>query len=515
MNIRESKAVMIWALASVAAMAASLVWTPDPCGAEVSAQPVPPGTSPASYCWFIETTITNNTGSDVTDGMFRIQKNTASFIAENKLDNLAWTIYSQQGSFQNVSVTEVQDLEEVDSGWWIEVPGVFPDGEERTVFTYFKNTKQQRDQGINFTGREEMQLPDNSLFDMADESALVVNLANTDSTARNEMILLKYITTGFQGGYALYFNENGSGGLELEVLVNGDSSNQQVTCDIDWNTAWNDEIVSVVILVDMNASGGSNDLFLFVNASTGQSQCSAAPWASQGVFPNTEPVIIGDNNGGTPLIANSDPLAKTTINSVEYWAGTEAISWISDGIKSSGVRTVFHRFDPDVMSEFTKVDPTYTGTMEATGASGVDGTYTFVRSQANFLVDSGEPMLVAAGVPAPIPSFVNDVAGTPLDDEIFSNVENPNLPFYGFLDEIVGNLTVSREAGWLLLLFVPSWLLGALTLMMFRQALAVVIMMGLPYAYGVSGGLIEEWWLLVWGLAVAGAWGVQNWERQS
>lgn len=503
-------------LASCVATLVALVASPGGPHGCASADATNPF-SAGSYCWFLDVEVTNNTGSDVTDFVARGEVNAAGFITDNILDPLAWTLYGQQGSFQNGQNIEAQDLSETDAQWWIQM-GDIPNGETRITRIYMKNAAQQRDQAIHFSGREQLNIPNDVAFNLDDHEAVVVAITNHDETARTETIVDKYVNSGFQGGYHIFWNDNG-GNLELAVEFNGDSSTQVVKCEVAWNTAWTGERILVTLLADKNGSGVFDIFFWIFSpvAPMSGNQCIEDPHVSQDVFQNTEDVIIGQNNGGRPASVAPDPLSGTDVHWIEWWDGVPLGTWTAANIRDAGDREALYLFDPTTMAESTSVDPTYTGTLDETlGLGPPQATYTFTRSQTGMAVSTGIPALVSGASPATLPSSLTAVSGTPLDaDFTTTGSENTNLLFYSFFNQTVNSIRWGRQAMWSLIALLPALMLGSLMFALFRTAISFIVGAGLPYAYAVSGELISEWFLLVWGLAAAGAIGWQQWQRQS
>jgi len=229
---------------------------------------------------------------------------------------------------------------------------------------------------------------------------------------------------------------------------------------------------------------------------------------------SSEPLEIGDTPSGF-FPGNHTALTEATIHDVWGVTGVSISNWISGPFTQGGV-SFRHLFDPLQMDEFTATEPTYTGTFtEINGLTQVDATYSFVRPQTGFVVNNGSAALTSGAQVASSPDGIFNVAGNPFDSTAFENTENTRMPFYGTLSPIVGGLRMSREAAWLIILFMPAFILGLATMLLFPQALAVVGAIGLPYAYGVAGGLVEPWWLFVWAMAIMATWGLRKWERQS
>jgi hypothetical protein len=131
------------------------------------------------------------------------------------------------------------------------------------------------------------------------------------------------------------------------------------------------------------------------------------------------------------------------------------------------------------------------------------------------VVNSGTPQLVSGGTAASVPSDLVAVSGNPVDDGIFSNTENTRLPFFSLFSSRVDMMPLSRQASWLIICFPFGVILGVLFTLAIRTMLSFVVGLGIPFALADSGGLIQDWWLLVWGIAIVAVWGFEKWHRQN
>lgn len=470
-----------WALYLALALALLLTGPggslPAGCGAAAATNPH----APASYCWYFDTEITNGTGSDLTDAMTRVELNSANLIAAQQLDPEAWSVYSQTGSYSNWVQTMAQDLDQIDSGWWLQVPDL-PNGETRTVRTYFKNSEQQRNQGVYFTGGETVTAPDDSTLDLAlsTEVNIVFEILNTDETARDELIIDKH--NGTFNGYRIGFRDT-AGTLELYSQVDSDS-----VCAIAWNSSWTDEITEFNWNYDA-ASGVDTE------------------WYVNGVLTNL-------CNAGS----NNPPNATTELFAVGESELTGAL--VTDvkvfNSQIAGNEPDLHwQFNPHNMAETSAFDPTYIGTVTDTSPGGRDGTYTFTRSQSGLTVNNGVPQRTSGGTSASVPSSIVAVSGDPLSGDIYGTDENTRSPFYGWFDSVIDIMPWGRQASWLTIGFLPAMLAGAMFTALWRKWLSFVIGAGLVYALLNANGVISDWWLLVWALAIAGSMGLDKWDRQS
>lgn len=446
------------------------------CSASAASNPYVPG----DYCWYFDTDITNESGADVTDGMFRVQVNTAGLIANDQIDRQAWSVYSQTGSYSNWVQTMVQDTGEVDSQWWIQVPSL-PNGETRTVRTYFRNDEQLRNQGIYFTGNETVVVPDDATLDLAisSEVNIVFELMNTDETARDELIIDKH--DGSFSGYRIGFRDNG--GLELYSQIDNATA-----CAIAWNSSWTDEIVEFNMNYDA-ASGVDTE------------------WYVDGVLLN----LCNTASNNTP---------NATTQTFKVGAGELSGAHVSD-VKvyqsqiASNAPDLWLQFNPNETAETSAVDPTYSGTTADASGNGRDGTYTFTRTQTGFVVNNGLPQLVSGGTAASVPDNIVAVSGNPLDSTVFDRTENTRLPLFGLFDDAADDLTIGREGAWLIFIFPIAAIAGALAAAAIRSWLSFVIGFGLPYGMGNAAGVVTDWWLLVWVITLAGAYGLEKWNRQN
>lgn len=515
-HVTPARTFMVYLAVSSVALAAGIVSNAPAGQGCVSADALNPFTA-GNYCWYLDVEVTNSSGSDVTDFMARGEVNSAGIISNNILDPLAWTIYSQTGSFQNGQNVEAQDLSETDSQWWFQI-GDIPDGESRSVRVYMKNQYQQRDAGVTFTGRELLTIPHDTLVGLPDQRGFSLTITNNDETARDEAIADKIRTDVQYGGWIVFFDDDGGGNLQLNLITTGNNFNSGGLCSIAWNTAWTGERITIGVIAHKNG-GGTNDIRMVVDAATGATFCQDDPHTTITDPLNTTPdLLIGDTDGGVNATFNGlGPLTGAVIHNMAFYDNVQFGDWVSpNNIGDNSDRTTLWLLDPLEMTESTSVDPTYTGTLvESLGSSTVDAAYTFNRGQSGFTVDTGIPALVSGALPAGLPSEIVDVAGSPLDSEIFDTDENVNLPFWSWWDTRVDGLRMGREAAWALYLLLPALICGSLAYALFPNGLSYITGVGLPYALAVSNGLISEWWILVWGLAVLSVVGWQQWQRQS
>lgn len=432
---------------------------------------------PVQYCGFIDFSVTNSTGGDLTDYPVRFEAPISGLISTQRADNMGWQWYCAESSFSNGRNLFLQGLTESTSDIWIVFPDL-PDGDTRTVRCYIGRAGTQRDQGLWFTGGERLVRSADADFNINDNLRIDVLMENLSETARSEAII------DHQGGGTSYrvLLLNSGGALHFQTTLDG------LSCSVAWDSSWTDE--KTLFTVRYVAATG-DDTFIDVNGVNVEAcDLDAGALGSPGVD-----LVIGQLISGALQL--NDVIVRDII------------------ISESGDIVAHWGFDGPSASETGSTNP-YTGIIVDYSPNTEDATYTFDRDQAGLTTSVGAYTLSTA---ATGPEFVApevDVVGEILPGSAFGAVGNENASTWPLmLFNPPATSVIPRTAYWTLLLSAFAVLFGLLAYMLSTKVIIALVSAGAVYTLGVADGVLPVWWLIYWAFAVAFAVASSRWSREA
>ena len=400
--------------------------------------------APAGFCWRTPVTITNNTGSAITDGAARFTFPANTYISQNIVDPRAWDLVATTPGLNEIEVIAQGIIVVTTSPFWIQIPSL-PDGDTTEYSIYSGSPEAKRNAGMFMTGGDTSVVTDHADFDLTDDYRITVSV-ETDGTAVAATLLDKMAGGGT--GYRLRTINDG-GVLKVEATIDGTSI----------TGTWPGGPTVITMTVELP------NLTL---AFDGITQVSTAAAVSSTA--NAENIVVGLGLTGTIHGVRITDNLNTTESIVADWG-----------------------FDASSMAETSAADPTYTGTVADYGPGGHTLTYTFTRPQTGIVAAAGA--LSGALSPASV-AFVERVTGIfsdPFDTDLFTSTANPNVPFYGPIQAANPGLPDQAWFGGLLLLL-GAFLGGTLALLT-RSYFAGGLGVAAPFGFAAvpSVGIIDPW----------------------
>lgn len=433
---------------------------------------------PDDFCF--QTTITvENAGGALTDYGVRVEMNALGLVANGDLDPRGWDMKPTAGGFSTESEVFAQDLDSSSAPWWFRLESIGAGGTQ-TYRIYTGNDEQKRNNGIFFTGGDEVTVPSHVDFDLTDDIAITVMLELDDATPQNATLISRW---NDDEGYKIEL-ENDAGTLKIVSTI--DDKPGKVT----WNPLWTGETIRI------RAVFNAPTLETFVNEVSGDSTNTTLGAATA----TSTAVLIG-----TDLVTTVIRRASIRENA----GGAEAIV----------ARWGLHAGETGAVgcTEASDADPIYTGTCQDSGPGNHDATYRFDRDQSDLTVTVGPTALGAAPLLVLFEGEIPDTLGDPFADTLFDPalVENSRFFGYEFALPFVEDMGVPRQMGWSMIL----GFLGLLLLMgvwAFSRNVPLALAAGLiPPFFGVINNWIEPWVLVVWITMAVVLFGTHRWAEQS
>lgn len=424
---------------------------------------------PSDYCYQTDIAITYGGAGTLTNQPVRVELNADGLIDSGQLDPRAWDVKPILGSLANEVHLTAQSLGSTTAPWWVIVPEISA-GETRTHRFYTGSGEQRRDQGIYFTGGEQVEITDHADLDITDNLSIRVTLTNYDETARQQWLVSKIDGAG---GYAALFSDNGG---NLAITLYADAG----TCMLTWDSSWTG--VPQDFRFEYTAATGA-DTFIYRNDVL---ECSAD--RDKGALDtNALDMLIGARSDtGTQFLAGA------SIQTVE--------------IAAAGVVKARYGFDATSMTETVATNP-YEGTIADYSGNSHTGAYTFDRDQTDLTYAVGATQLVSGAAQITIDDTPADVLG---QINIGGNGVSTTGPFYTvFLSKWAESSPVA-VFGYVVALSLFGLLLAVLSFKLTRYIPISLVMFGLPFAVGVANGWVPPWFMILWVILALGGWFAQR-----
>ncbi len=437
------------------------------------------------FCYRTTITVANATSppSALTGHGVRVEMDALGLINAEQLGARAHDLRPTTTGLVEIEV-DAQDMDSTAAPWWVRVPSI---GFGSTVSYHFytANEEAKRNQGIFFTGFDDVTVPSHGDFDLTDNLAVVVQLQMSDATGQDSTILSRWAAND---GYRLMLVDN-AGSLLVQAEIDGQ------TTAASWATPttaaiWRMEFEAPTL--NLYQDGG-----LVSTSNTGLGSVTNAA---------ADLVMGEDMVTGTLRHASVRANTATTETIVAQWG-----------------------FTPHQMTELTAVDPVYTGTVadeigSPPGATAATfdpgthpGTYTFNRPQAGITVAVGATVLTSAPAVVALGGNLADVVGDPLASVALFTIgsENVNLPGYSILNDAANSVPLPRVTFWLgLTLFIGFLVFLAVTKWTGKVLYGILASVAPPFL-AVTSSLIPAWMLVVWILILTGIFSATRWERQT
>ena len=427
----------------------------------------------SDFCYRLDVSVTNNTGSDLTDKPVRVEIPTLSYINNKQMDSRGWDLRPTQGGFGNEIDLLTINTNNNQSPFYITFESI-PKDETRIARLYLGNNEQKRNQGIIFTGNENLNHAYDSHFAITDNLKINVELEVLDSTAHTGDIIKLFDSNQ---GYRLSFLDD-SGTLKLRAEVNGDA------CNYTWNTSWDNtnKLITYRFLADTG-----NDLFIDVD---GVNVMACDTDESAITIPTTT-LDIGNNT-----------LKNTIIRDIKIFEGT--------------TEKADYGFDFNTLSETSKTNPNYSGMANDYSSNNKHLTYTFVRDQSNINASVGGLVFTSTGASALLDTQnIDIISGKFGGNDIYTNTANTNAFGYDLLSSAMNNMGISNSLGFTIF-FTGFALIFGLGAFVYTKSITITMFsMALPYSYASINGFIPYWWLIIFLLVMVTSYGATKWSESS
>jgi hypothetical protein len=425
-------------------------------------------TLPSDFCYQVDIDITNSSGGALTNQAYRVPFNASGLIANGQLDSRAWDIRPIQGSLSNEVDVLAQEITSTTAPFWVHLPSL-ANNQTKTVRFYIGSPEQKRNQGILFTGADDMDASDDVLMDISNNLTLDVELELLDATPQDAILAGHYNTSG-NDGYRLRL-DNDLGVLKVVAQVDSD------TCLLTWDSSWTN--VNQLFTMRFVAAAG-NDLFIDRNG-VNVASCDTD------LASITAPAAAPDFQSGDSLSAGIIRDIRLVNNSVivAHW-GFDALSIVED----------------------TWANPTATGTIQDYGPNNFDMTYTFSRSQTGITGVVGSVQLTSAADEISLGTTTTDVLGSPFGADITAAISETTagLFYTYFADPIASVVSGPREMGYAIGMSGLGMILAWFVFMKTRFTPMALFVGGVPPAIGMINGWIPAWWMLLWAILIVASW---------
>ena len=427
----------------------------------------------SDFCYRLDVSVTNNTGSDLTDKPIRVEIPTLSYINNKQMDSRGWDLRPTQGGFGNEIDLLTINTNNNQSPFYITFESI-PKDETRIARLYLGNNEQKRNQGIIFTGNENLNHAYDSNFAITDNLKIDVELEVLDSTAHTGDIIKLFDSNQ---GYRLSFLDD-SGTLKLRAEVNADA------CNYTWNTSWDNtnKLITYRFLADTG-----NDLFIDVDGVN----VMACDTDEPSITIPTSTLDIGNNT-----------LKNTIIRDIKIF---EAATQKAD-----------YGFDFNTLSETSKTNPNYSGMANDYSSNNKHLTYTFVRDQSNINASVGGLVFTSTGASALLDTQnIDIISGKFGGNDIYTNTANTNAFGYDLLSSAMNNMGISNSLGFTIF-FTGFALIFGLGAFVYTKSITITMFsMALPYSYASINGFIPYWWLIIFLLVMVTSYGATKWSESS
>ena len=422
--------------------------------------------SPVDYCYQREIAVTYTGAGTLTNTAVRIPTDSAALVAGGYVDNNIWEIFSVQGSLSNETNILAQDITSVTAPYWYMLSSISP-STTATIRLYMQNPEQQRDQGILFTGNDELSASHAPALNITNNLDIQLDLDLLSVDPQTGTLISHYDTAATQG-YKVTLEDVGSA-LKLRATI------ENHDCDLTINPAWLNEPDRY------NITFNTGNLQILRNDVSLQTCLIGAA----SITAVTEPLVVGTD------------LNNLVIRNINLFNGSSVAARYS--------------FAPNSLTETSAADPVYQGTIQDLGVNNLDFLYTFNRPQSNFTVTASAIVPVGTASIIPMPDTTVDVLGSPFGGSISTPVPSGSTGlFYDLIARpmVTGTNAIDAPTG-----MVYSIILGSLGLV-----IAVFVYMktsfipmalftaGIPPAVGAINGWLPYWWIIFWALLVVLSW---------
>ena len=358
--------------------------------------------APSDYCYRTIISVTNNTGSTITDRLVNFSINSSSLVTSSYIGKYAYDVYTTPSSLTPEIGMFSQDLTSTTANWWLQASGSIENGSTGQYYMSTGNALAKRNQSISMTGNDSIAVSDHADYDILNNLTLIAR-ASTSAGAQNSTLLCKWTVNT---GYCLDLI-NSAGNLRVRARIDNQSL----------DVAWPAPTVETEIKVTFAA-------------------------------PTLEILFDGVSQGtlNTGLVA-------ITANAANIAFGT---SFTGDlfytAIWSNSVPKGVWGFEPSETTQLTAVAPVYTGTF--TDEVGLhNATYTFNRVMTNITVTlSPITPQFSSSIIDVLPVF-NDLIGD-VDASFYtapSSVYTGPIPGFQLVNSAISDTGFPVQAGWLLL----------------------------------------------------------------
>lgn len=407
--------------------------------------------STSDFCYRVTVTIENQTGGPITNRPVAFEADPASLIGGAFMNRYVWDLRPTTGALVNTDV-EAQDTGSGTARWWIFVPSL-ADGATGTFYLYFGSAVAKRDQGIMFSGADEVLRAHHASFNVTDNLRITAEAETT--LANTGGWILQHFDSGASDGYRL-------GIIDVAGVRKVRAQVDASTLDVPWSGALTD------IRMDFIAP---NLTLYFDGVSVGTLNTGLG-----GISTNTEDLKVGTDLSATVrdvvLLDNID----TTPAPLLHWG-----------------------FNPVDMAETGAADPTYTGTVADESGNGFTGTYTFTRDQSDITPTTGDVTFLVANPSQSVTIPAQSILGGAVSGAFTTSNTISHIPFFSMLEDLRLAWEIPAPAWWFFWLTAIGLLVGVGVFLLFMRN-----------AVGIGLGTLGPIVALIAGVA-AGFPGVGKW----
>jgi len=426
---------------------------------------------PVDFCYRLPFTVTNDTGSTITNYPVRFTVPAAGMIAADQLDERAWDLVCTTSGLDEVEVT-VQELTDATGAWWLRAPSI-ANGSSVSYYCVTSNHVAKRDQGLILNAGTSATTTSHADFDITDELQIDLELELEDADAQAGTLLSRWDN---DAGYRLMLADNG--GLVIRGQIDGEA------LDVNWDSSWTQETIDIRMTFD-------------------------APWLTLYVD-NTLGGTVDTTLGSITATSTAVVLGESTEDAVIRHAE------ILKDIASTASVVARWGMDPRYMDETSAVNPTYSGTIEDYGANDHDLTYAVTSSQTGITATLGALTVTSAPAPLDLDATGPDIVGDVFETDLFtSGTENPRLPFFPIFDEAADAMGIPRPMFWAGTSLTFGFLLALGVHFATRHVLYTSITVLMPLTLAVINRQVDPWFLTLWVLLVVGLLGANRFGREN
>lgn len=427
---------------------------PGPC-ARISAS----NNIPTDFCNRFTVTVTNTTGSTITNRPVPFAINAAALTAAGYLDESGWDMVPVNASYTEVDMF-AQDLADSTARWWLTVPSLATDT-SASYQVYLGNNETQRDNGIYLLSGENITRAHEAAWDITDNLYAEVTVKR-DSVLADDAELIEHWDTN--QGWALGL-QSSAGNLRVYATVDGVTLANASTL---WQAGWvGEEVVLAIEFVAPTLRILADGVELS-SINTGLGAISS---------------VSTDLNIGASL-------SDTNILNARVYSGSPrsvVANW---------------NFGPADCTELTATVPGYTGECSDTSGNSRTLSYTLSRTATGLAVTVGPVVDTSAPLIVTVAGAVVDVVGRPFggSDISSSGSVNTNLPGYSIVEPASEAFDNAQMFWATICIFLAVLFLAAVTLGTGKVWMGFTAAC-LPLTAGVIYNLFPEWVLFVWAIA--------------